>query len=152
MTSKYYRGVTLIIVVFVMMLLAVLGWSLVSLQSVDFESGLRQVSSDRAFNLAETGLQWALQQIRQEYTCENILGSNFPHTFDFGQYEVECDCPTCAGSGPNPPRCCGEITITSKGYVPNTTDYLAMRQVQISVTQGAFSQVLTVGGGEEEDY
>ena len=37
------KGVSLIIVIFVMMVLAVLGWSLASLQSTDFEVGLRQL-------------------------------------------------------------------------------------------------------------
>ena len=60
------KGISLIILVFAMMVLAVLGWSLAVLQSGDFEVSVRQNDSEQALYLAESGINWALEQLSED--------------------------------------------------------------------------------------
>src|SRR3989338_6830734 len=67
-------GVTLIIVVFAMMLLGVLGWTLARMQATDFESNLRTFEPENALNLAEAGAQWGLNRLATYSTCRTQSG------------------------------------------------------------------------------
>jgi hypothetical protein len=136
------KGVSLIIVIFAMMLLAVLGWSLAVLQSTDFESSLRQVDSERALYLAESGAQWGLRQLKDDFSCSTaIWGSSNPrsvlHGLSFGQYRLIC---TCEEAG-NPPGCntATQITLISTGYIPLESNFRSQRQIELVVDQGAFA-------------
>mgnify|MGYP000070601626 CR=1 FL=1 len=144
------KGVSLIIVIFAMMLLAVLGWSLAVLQSTDFESSLRQVESERALYLAESGAQWALRELRDDFSCANFNPdpNGCPpggclHNLNFGEYRVCCTCVS-TGKGKeacNPPQCnnCPQLIIESGGYVPSEEDFRTQRQIRLVVDQGAFA-------------
>ncbi|MFC1592393.1 hypothetical protein ACFL4C_00045 [Candidatus Omnitrophota bacterium] len=137
------KGFTLIVVIFAMMLLAVLGWSLAVLQSADFESSARLLSSENALYLAEAGAQWGLKQLVDGFDCsDSVWGSlqTVTHTFpDIGEYEAVCSCPICSGNCDG----CSEIVITSTGYIPSQSNPRALRQVEITVSQGLFSNVLS---------
>lgn len=139
------KGVSLIIVVFAMMLLGVLGWSLAVLQSTDFESSLRQVDSERALYLAEAGAQWALSELDTSFCCHSGT-----HRLDFGEYSVSSVCAdvtqNCDCSTSEPTWTCTDIIVTSTGYVPDIPpNHRAMREVEVGVSQGAFSRAGTVG-------
>jgi hypothetical protein len=130
------KGVSLIIVIFAMMLLAILGWSLAVLQSTDFESSLRQTDSERALYLAESGAQWGLRELSEELSCSNFNNPvGILHTLDFGQYRVKCSCNGSYSACINKP----ELTIESWGYVPSEGDFRTQRDIRLVVTQGAFS-------------
>ncbi|MBU1871795.1 MAG: hypothetical protein KKH80_03235 [Candidatus Omnitrophica bacterium] len=148
---KNKNGFSLIIVIFAMMLLAVLGWSLAVLQSSDFESSARLVNSESALYLAEAGGQWGLKQLIDSFECsDSVWGSlqTVIHSFpNLGQYEVNCDCPTCPGLQGNPQYCngCSEIVITSTGYIPSQSSPRALRKVEVTISQGLFSNVVSGG-------
>lgn len=130
---KQKRGVALIIVIFAMMIFAILGWTLTTMQSTDFEANLRNYDSERALNAAEAGAQWGLMRLVIGFNCAQITGSVFPHSLNYGQYSCSCD-----DSVPN------QISITSTGYVPSQGSPRAMRSVKVTATQGAFTRSGTV--------
>ena len=117
LTNK--KGISLIIVIFVMLLFAVMGWSLVILQSGDFEATLRQADGERAFYLAEAGLQHGMRKLADD---NNWRTTGETYTLSPGQYTVSSATGTA-----------GQVTITGTGYIPSTTNYRAMRQVQATV-------------------
>lgn len=127
------KGVALIGVIFALLFFAVLGWTLVVMQSTDFEANVRSLQSERALHLAETGGQWALGQLSLSFGCDAITAATFPHNFKYGQYSCTCD-----DSVEN------EIAIVSTGYVPSQADYRAKRCVKVVVTQAGFGRAMTV--------
>ena len=145
------KGVALIIVIFAMMLFAILGWTLANLQSGDFEINLRNLDSERALGLAESGVQWALGQLsadscfRTGGDCNSvdsdcIDGADWlstPHSLSPGQYNICCRNPTASelSLGYN-------TVIEARGYVASQANYRAMRQVKLEVTLGSFTKVL----------
>ncbi len=143
------RGVSLIIVIFAMMLFAVLGWTLAVMQSTDFEANLRNLDSERALGLAEAGAQWGLNQLSQSSSWRTSASPDAdcddaddwispPHSLSPGQYRVCCRNPCVS-----PP--CGSVTVTEdgdavlevRGYIPQVTDYRAMRQIKLEATLGS---------------
>ncbi len=154
------KGVTLIIVVFAMMLLGVLGWTLARMQSTDFESNLRTFEPDNALNLAEAGAQWALNRLSADSSCRSQSGLlrcpplaspaidtdcndsgdwlSTPHTLSPGQYNlcVRGSCTTCT------PAEDGNIVIISRGYIPSQSGSRTMRQIKLEVALGSLSNVL----------
>ena len=87
--------------------------------------GKAQRLDRQAFYVAEAGLARARQQMAvgtwSAATCPSAspCAESFPDTDPVGQYQV-----TITGSGP--------YTITSDGYVPNATTWVARRQVSAS--------------------
>lgn len=142
------KGVSLIIVIFAMMLFGVLGWTLAILISSDFESNLRNLESERALGMAETGGQWALQQVNFDAgfrtdSAHGYASGYAEHTLPFGsasgQYRVTC----LDGTGAD----AGKIVITSAGYLPTQASYRAMRQVKILMVPGSgLSEGVSCGG------
>ena len=147
------KGVALIIVIFAMMLFAVLGWTLARMQSTDFEADTRNFDSEETLNLAETGAQYALNQLSQDSswrTCGGIGSTscasvdsdcndngdwlNAPHNLGSGQYNLCCRNPANGESG--------NAVIEARGYIPQQASYRAMRSVKIEVTLGNFDKVL----------
>src|SRR3989338_611404 len=145
------RGVTLIIVVFAMMLLGVLGWTLARMQATDFESNLRTFEPENALNLAEAGAQWGLNRLATDSTCRTQSGLlrcpplaspvidtdcndngdwlSSPHNLSPGQYNLclRDPCTTCS------PAEGGDAVIVAMGYIPAQSGSRVMRQVKLEV-------------------
>ncbi len=153
-------GVTLIIVVFAMMLLGVLGWTLARMQATNFESNLRTFEPENALNLAEAGAQWALSRLAADSTCRSQGGllrcpplaspvidtdcndngdwMSSPHSLSPGQYNicVRNPCATCV------PAESGDAVIVARGYIPTQAAPRVMRQIKLEVELGSLSNVL----------
>ncbi len=135
------KGVALIVVVFAMMLMAVLGWTLVNLQSTDFDSSLRNFDSERALGLAEAGAQWAVFQLKTDSgwrtDSAHGYGSGYAqHNFSPGEYRLNC----LDGSGAD----IGKVIVTSTGYIPSVASPRVRREVKITVTLGTFSESMQI--------
>lgn len=139
------KGVSLIIAIFAMMILAGLGWTLAVMQSGDFEASLRQAESERALYLAEAAVQWALRKLDTDFCCHSGT-----HGLDFGDYSVSSACTdaakNCDCSTPEYTWKCTDIIVTSTGYVPALPpNHRVMRKVEVGVNEGAFSRAGTAG-------
>ena len=126
----------LIIVIFAVMLLAVLGWSLTIMQSGDFESNTRNMQSEQALYLAEGGAQWALNLLKATPAWRTDTGHGYASgyaqfTFGPGQHRVVCRNPVSPETG--------TAVIDSIGYVPSQASYQGMREVKLIVTLGSGS-------------
>ena len=120
------KGVTLIIVIFGMMLLGIMGWSLSVMQSMDLEVSLRQVDFEQALYLAEAGAQWALNQLDNDQSWREVGGES--HILSRGEYNVVCR--------DGQPGEDADAIIISTGYVSSQADYRVMRQIRLTVEIG----------------
>jgi len=127
-SPKAAKGVSLIIAVFTMMILAVLGSTLAMMISGDFEMNTRNLESEQAFYLADSGIEDALMHL----SLAPLGDVAFDNDADYlsrrlasGEYNV-----TREING-------AEINITAKGYVPNQANYRAMRQVKVVAVNAA---------------
>ena len=166
---KPNRGVTLIIVVFAMMLLGVLGWTLARMQAIDFESSLRTFEPENALNLAEAGSQWALNRLATDSTCRTQSGllrcpplaspaidtdcndngdwMSSPHNLSPGQYNL-CLRPPCTACVPAEG---GDAVIVARGYIPAQSGSRVMRQVKIEVDIGSLTNALQTQVPDPDD-
>ena len=153
------KGVTLIIVVFAMMVLGVLGWTLSNMQATDFQINAGgNLDSERALYLAEAGAQYALTQLslngcwRTGGDCSSVDSdcNDNPdwlsaHTISPGQYRVCCRQPVPLVED-------GDAVIVSRGYVPQAVEpYRAMRQIKIKVELGSLTNVLQTQVPDPDD-
>ncbi len=135
--KKKERGLALLIVIFAMMMLAILGWSLTALLSSNFEGNARNLNSEQALYLADSGIQWARHELEQSSSWRTDSAHGYPSGYALfslatGQMQVAC-------RNPVPPES-GDAIIVSTGYVPAMANYAGMRQVKLIVTFGsAFS-------------
>ena len=60
MNRRFDKGFALILIIFIMMVFGVLGWTLAVMQAGNFESSLRNLQSRQALYLAEAGAKWGL--------------------------------------------------------------------------------------------
>ncbi len=142
------KGFSLIVVIFGMVLLAALGWTLSVIVSGDMDAGLRNLDSERAFAMAEAGEQWVARQVNSDPAFRTDSAHGFAsgyaeHTLPFdsvsGQYRVTC----LDGTGAD----AGKTAISSTGYFPAQANYRAMRQVKIlMVPGGGLSKGVSCGG------
>ena len=135
------KGISLIIAVFAMMLFSVLGWTLVRIQSTDFESNVStgNLNSERALNLAEAGAEWTLQKLNLNGGFRTDATNGYPlgyaqHSISPGQYRVSC----LDGIGDD----FGRIIITSSGYTPLASSYNTTRQVRLKIQVGSLTNAL----------
>ena len=133
------KGFTLIIVVFAMMLFGILGWTLALMQSADFQQNERNLDSERALFLADSGAQWALKELSLSLSWRTDSAHGYSngyaqHDLAAGQYRVICRDPQGTEQG--------SAVIESTGYVPFQLNYNAMRSVKLTVTAGGFNNVL----------
>lgn len=148
----YYanKSAALIIVIFAMLVLAILGWTLVNLQSGSFLSNLSTLDSERAFNLAEAGQEWAIQQLvlneawRTQDTgadadC-NDPGDWENYILSPGEYRVCCRNATVSE------QLIGNIVIESQGYIPTIANPRSIRQTKLILDIGSFDKVLIAKG------
>ena len=135
------KGISLIIAVFAIMLFSVLGWTLVKIQSSDFESNVStgNLNSERALNLAEAGAEWTLQRLNLNGSFRTDATNGYPlgyaqHSISPGQYRVSC----LDGTGDD----AGLVIITSNGYVPRASSYNTTRQVRLKTQVGSLTSAL----------
>ncbi len=135
------KGMSLVIVIFAMLMFALLGWSLSSMISTDFDASSRLLESERALNLAEAGGQWALVRYMNDETWRtdlnndrdcNDTGERLKYTLSPGEYTVCCRNSQTSEAG--------DAVIEVRGYVPSENSYLAMRQLKLSVTPGTINE------------
>lgn len=163
------KGVTLIIVVFAMMLLGVLGWTLARMQATDFESNLRTFEPDNALNLAEAGAQWALNRLSADSSCRSQSGLlrcpplaspaidtdcndagdwlSAPHSLIPGQYNLclRDSCATCS------PAEGGDAIIVARGYIPSQSGSRTMRQIKLEVDIGSLTNAVQTQAADPDD-
>jgi Tfp pilus assembly protein PilV len=137
-SNRGQRGFSLIVVVFAMMLLAVLGYSLMSFLGGDLDMGLRSLASERAFYLTESGDEWALTQLLANASWNTSVDRDCNHTGEWRTYNL---------TGGQYQVCCRGAQITEdasavlevNGYSPSATNYLAMRKTKALVKLGTMS-------------
>jgi Tfp pilus assembly protein PilX len=141
---RFYRdqqGFSLIMVIFSMMLLAVLGWSMLNFLGGDQEMSTRSLDSERAFYLAESGREWAMMQLMSNSSWNTSTDRDCNHTAELrrfnltgGQYEV-----CCRGNQTNENA---TAVLEISGYSPGVGNYLAMRKIKVLVKLGSMNAVI----------
>lgn len=131
---KNTEGIALVTVVFAMMLFAVLIWAQAAMQSSDFEVNLRNLESEKALYLAESGAQWAASQLKQDFGWRTDSDHGYPsgyaqHNITPGQYRAICRNPQGSETG--------SAVIESTGYVPIQDQYRGSRVAKLIITLSA---------------
>jgi hypothetical protein len=150
------KGVALIIVIFAMMLFSGLAWSIMSTQSNQTESNLRLYESEQALYTAETGVQWATQQVMLNPAFRTDAAHGYPlgyaqHRTIGGEYQVVCRNPQAGETG--------QAVIESQGFTPTQTLAMGRRSIKsiipiedITFKFGLFaSQAITMSGQARTD-
>ncbi len=129
------KGVSLIVAVFAMMLLAVLGLTLGVMISGDFEMNTRNLESEQAFYAADSGIQEAIIRLKLGDTLFDDDTDYLKRRLGNGEYNVTRQINGLA------------VNITSTGYVPSEANYRAMRQVKaVVVISGGITQGVGCSG------
>jgi hypothetical protein len=135
------EGLSLIVVIFVMMILAVLGWSLATMLATDFQANMRSFNSERALYLAEAGKEWGLRMVLSNSSWNTSSDRDCNHTNEWllhnlsaGQYEV------CCRGNQSSEDAFTVLEVT--GYVPTKANYLAMRKTKFFLNTGGFRYVV----------
>ena len=92
------QGLSLVLVVFSILLLAILGSAMVQLMTVNSDSVAREVLSARAFMAAESGAQREISAIWQGGGCAGQHGLSFPALAGCADTQVTCNVVTVNGS------------------------------------------------------
>lgn len=136
-------GAALLVVIFVIMLFGMLGWTLAVMQSGSFESASRGAQSGRALYIAEAGAQWGLssrasgdEATSPDDTCSR-QSDWLTHNITGGQYQVCTRNPSANETG--------SIVVESIGYVPSVAAYRSKRKVKIAASVGSFSKSVLAG-------
>lgn len=142
--TQIRKSMVLIVVIFLMLIFAVLGTTLLDMQSGDFELSLSTLDSERALSLAESGGEWALKKLSGDITWRTTgaPSDNLPHSLAYGEYNVVCyDHPTEAD----------KIVISSIGFIPSqsdceitTTNCRAKRQTELTVALGTLGKPIQI--------
>ncbi|MBU0503674.1 MAG: hypothetical protein KKG43_04710 [Candidatus Omnitrophica bacterium] len=135
---KKEKGVALIIVIFGIMLLAVLGWTLVSLQSGDFDFNLRNLESERALFLAEAGIHEAMVLLKNSDASFDNDADIITRTLNYGQYRLT---RSTVGSA---------TEVIATGCIPTVANPRATRVVKVAVAAAVWSNA--VGGANIFDW
>lgn len=137
------KGVSLIIAVFSLMLLAVLGLTMAMMISGDFQMNNRDLESEQAFNLADAGIQEALKHLSLVSQGDTSFENDTDHLYrrlGNGEYNVTRQIYGAA------------VNVTSRGYVPSQANYRAMRQVKIVAIPSSGLGVTAFTGGNFFDW
>jgi hypothetical protein len=144
MNRRFDKGFALILIIFIMMVFGVLGWTLAVMQAGNFESSVRNLQSRQALYLAEAGTKWGLynrvttgETSSSDSDCLDS-GDWVNHTLGSGQYQV---CTRVAAAGES-----ADVVIESTGYVPSAAAYKAKRQVKMMVFLGSFTKSVMAKG------
>lgn len=110
---------TLIIAIGIMLILALMGWTVVNFAVGDYYSAARFGQSQKALYLAEAGISWA----KTNASCLDGNLSPVTHNLAGGQYQVFCN-----ASG-----------AYSWGYLPSQANYTVMRGINVGLGSLDFS-------------
>ncbi|RKY44828.1 MAG: hypothetical protein DRP81_05045 [Candidatus Omnitrophota bacterium] len=142
LNTKFRKGITLIIAISLMLILALLGWTVANFLSADLRMSSRLLDSERALYLAEAGIDWTLKKLGSEYDCDldedgkDISSGSVLHNLEYGQYRVNCECEDR--------KCKGIITIESTGYIPGEDSYYTRREVEVTIDRAGFTKAAYV--------
>jgi Tfp pilus assembly protein PilX len=120
------KGLSLIVAIFSMMILAVLGMTMAMMISGDFEMNTRDQESEQAFYIAEAGLREGVSRLYGDTTLFDSDAKWLNRKLANGEYNV-----TRATNG-------NQVTVVSSGYVPSQQIRRALRQVR-AIFQSGFS-------------
>ena len=144
MSKRSVEGFVLILVIFVMMVFGILGWTLAVMQAGNLGSSARNLQDKQALYLAESGAQWGLYNrintgatISTDSDC-NDTNDWVSHTLAPGQYSV------CT-RGPQASEI-ADVVVESIGYVPTIANYTSMRRVLITANLGSFDKAVLAAG------
>ncbi|MFA6383834.1 MAG: TadE family protein, partial [Candidatus Omnitrophota bacterium] len=144
MRKRAGGGFVLILVIFIMMVFGILGWTLAVMQAGNLGSAARNLQDRQALYLAESGAHWGLYNristgaaISSDSDC---LDANdwVTHTIAPGQYKV-CTRPAQASEA-------ADIVVESIGYVPSAANYISSRQIKITANLGSFDKAIMASG------
>ena len=140
---KATKGVSLIIAVFTMMILAILGLTMAMMISGDFEMNTRNLESEQAFYLADSGIQDALMHLSLAASGDVAFDNDADYLkrrLGNGEYNV-----TRQTNGV-------EVNVTSRGFIPSENNYRALREVSVVVIPSGLLGVSAFTGGELFDW
>ncbi len=112
------KGSILVLVIIISVVLAILGSALLQRSINENNLAQKYLDSARAFWLAESGVNKALDNLR------NNVSSNGGETFGDGEYEY-----TVTADG-------GNWKVTAYGYVPLKSSYRIMHKVETTMSKG----------------
>ncbi|MFA5100130.1 MAG: hypothetical protein WC547_04520, partial [Candidatus Omnitrophota bacterium] len=143
MSRKVSGGFVLILVIFIMMVLGILGWTLSVMQVSHLGSSARNLQDKQALYLAESGAYWGLYDriTRGETTsADNICSGEdwVNHTLAPGQYSVCTRLPLDTEEA--------DVVVESIGYVPSIAAYESQRQVTVLASVGSFTRTIMAKG------
>ena len=133
-------GAALIVVIFVIMLFGILGWSLAVMQSSMFAISARTIAPEQALNIAEAGARWGINTFIASGEMSSSDGACdsesewATHNLTPGQYQVCTRSPQTGEAG--------SVVIESVGYVPGISAYQAKRRIKIMASVGSFSKTV----------
>lgn len=142
------RGFTLIIVVFMIMLIGGLGWSLAMISSTGFDASLRLFNSEKAMYAALSGQNWAMNMLAENGTWRTDNGDNnctvaadwLTHSLPGAQYQV------CCRNSVDTEQADGDVAVETKGYTPSVAGFISSRQLKLVLRTGQFTKVIQAKG------
>ncbi|MBU1998245.1 MAG: hypothetical protein KKE64_01990 [Candidatus Omnitrophica bacterium] len=138
--QKSPQGVSLIIAVFAMMLLAVLGATMAMMISGNFQMNTGNLESEKAFYLADAGIQEALMHLAIGDASFDNDGDYLQRKLGNGEYNVTRQTND------------GEVNVTSRGFIPAENNYRSLREVSLRVIPSGLLGVQAFTGGELFDW
>ena len=141
-------GSALIIVVFMIMLLGGLGWSLAMIASSGFDANLRLFDSEKAMYAALAGQSWAMNMLEANGLWRTDNGDNactqasdwVTHSLPGAQYQV------CCRNSVGAEQTDGDSAVETKGYTPSVAGFLSSRQLKLVLRTGQFTKVVQARG------
>lgn len=124
-------GFTLIILIFAIMVFAILGWTLSSMQSGSFQANLAALESENALYAAEAAAQWALQEISQNLNWRTSPAFGYASGYaqhqlnSFGEYQLICRNPQAGETG--------KAVILATGFIPSLVNYRGVRTIKLII-------------------
>ncbi|RLF39028.1 MAG: hypothetical protein DRN12_07535 [Thermoplasmata archaeon] len=124
------KSVTLIVSIIIMVVLALIAWTIANFSSADLEMTTRLLDSERALYLAESGAEWALERLAND----SGFRTDEVHSLSYGEYRIICRDPEADEEG--------DVIIEAIGYVPTQSDFRAQRQIKVVVKIGGLNYVV----------
>ncbi|RKY45436.1 MAG: hypothetical protein DRP81_03845, partial [Candidatus Omnitrophota bacterium] len=121
------RGISLIIAISIMVILALLGWTVANFLTSDFEVNVRLLDSERSLYVAESGVEWMFYQLAKNYDSVK-KDKHYQHKFWLGEYDV-----FYRDSEEDEP---GNIVVESTGSIPSLDNFRTQRKLKIYLERG----------------
>ncbi|MGE5308542.1 MAG: hypothetical protein ACM3OC_05635 [Deltaproteobacteria bacterium] len=136
------RGMNLVIVIFIIMFIGGLAWTLTTIGTSDTAMSVRMFDSERAMYAAQAGIEWGINQINTNASWRTSADGTCSgtdwllHTLPGAQYRV---CSRDAADGTE--TVYGNVAIEAEGYVPSYASYVSTRKLKVLYSAGSFSNV-----------